>query len=107
MRFAARQLAFLRFATAGAALLGFVFALILAASPQLHELAHHPSDEPGHHECLAMMLHDGTCEHTAAPPTLATFVATLFEVTLPDRSRPFESLFLSCRILEHAPPGLI
>ena len=41
MRFAVRQLAFLRFALAGAALLGFVFALILAASPELHEQAHH------------------------------------------------------------------
>jgi hypothetical protein len=101
MRSAPRYLAILRLAAAGAAFAGFVFALVLAASPELHTRIH---DRAGHHECLAMVLQSGACDDAVPAPTLAAFVATLFEVTVPDGSRTVGSLFLSCRILEHAPP---
>src|SRR6185295_1507893 len=88
-----------------ATLAGFLFALALAASPELHERLHHDcDDEHGHHECLATVLHAGGCEDVAPPPTLVAFVTTLLEINEPDRSIAVPSPFLTSRILEHAPP---
>jgi hypothetical protein len=86
-------------------LAGFVFALVLVASPELHERLHHDcDDEQGHHECLATVLHAGGCDVVTPPPTLAAFVSTLLEVDEPDHSIAVPSPFLTSRILEHAPP---
>ena len=100
---AARHAGKLRLALIGAVLAGFVLAFVLAASPELHERLHH-DDGGGHHECLATALHAGACDDAAPAQALASFIATLFEVAPPDDSRAAESLFLSFRILEHAPP---
>jgi hypothetical protein len=92
-----------RFALVYALLAGMVLALMMAVSPQLHDKLHHDeSDE--HHECLATVLHAGGCDDAAPASILAGFVATFFEITSLDRSVAAESLFLSFRILEHAPP---
>ena len=103
MLHALRQGKIPRLALCSAVLAGFVLALLMAASPELHERLHH-DDDHGHHACLATVLHAGGCDDTAPAPTLASFVATLFEIAPLDRSRKAESLFLSFRILEHAPP---
>jgi hypothetical protein len=103
VRRAQANITFFRRIVAGIAFAGFVIALVLAASPKLHSLAH-DSDRMQHHECLAMVLQNGACDDVAPTLTLAAFVTTLFEAALPDESRSVESLFLSCRILEHAPP---
>ncbi|HEV7404803.1 MAG TPA: hypothetical protein VGO11_17810 [Chthoniobacteraceae bacterium] len=88
----------------GATLAGFLLALLMAASPALHERLHHDADHD-QHECLAKVLHAGGASDDApAPPTLAAFVAELFEVAPVDASRVAEALFLDCGILEHAPP---
>ena len=93
----------LRLALIGAVLTGFVLAFVLAASPELHERLHH--DEDGeHHECLATVLHAGACDDAAPAQALASFIATLFAVLPVGETRAADSLFLSFRILEHAPP---
>ena len=84
-------------------LTGFVMALWLAASPGAHEQVHH-DDGGGQHECLATALHAGACDDASPVQALASFIATLFEAAPPDESRAADSLFLSFRILEHAPP---
>ena len=101
MRFIRQRLGVLRLALGSAALVGFALALLLAASPKLHTQFH---DRAEHHECLAIVLQNGAYDSGTPAPTLAAFVATLFEVALPDNSRTVESLFLSCQVLEHAPP---
>jgi hypothetical protein len=103
VRLAQAHIAFLRRAVAGIAFAGFAIALALAACPELHSLAH-DSHGMQYHECLAMALQNGACDDVTPTVTLAAFLTTLFEATLPDGSRTVESLFLSCQILEHAPP---
>ena len=103
MRKAVRHLEILRLALIGATLAGFVIALWLAASPEAHEDMH-GGDEHGHHECLATALHAGACDDAAPAQALASFIATLFAMVPPGESRAADSLFLSFRILEHAPP---
>jgi len=79
--------------------------LLLAASPKLHERLHHDADdEHAHHECLATVLHAGGCDDTTPPPSLTGATIPVFDIPLLDRSRPAPSLYLSFRILEHAPP---
>lgn len=86
-------------------LAGFLLALVLSASPELHERLHHDADdEHGHHECLATVLHAGGCDDAAPAPPLAGATIPVTDIPLPDRSRSTPSLYLSFRILEHAPP---
>lgn len=98
-----RHAGMLRLALIGATLAGFVLAFVLAASPELHERLHH-EDGGKHHECLATALHAGACDDAAPAQALASFIATLCEAAPPGESRAADSLFLSFRILEHAPP---
>jgi hypothetical protein len=44
----------------------FLYALLVAGSPRLHEKLHHVSS---HHECAATILAAGNCEHAATPQT--------------------------------------
>ena len=92
-----------RLALVGTLLVGFVLALALAASPELHHRTHHDADQQ-EHQCLATTIGGGGCEDAGVAPTFAAFVAMLFEVAPPDYSHAVGSLFLSCRVLEHAPP---
>ena len=93
-----------RLALISVTLAGFVLALLLAASPELHERLHHDADDD-HHECLAKILHaGGACDDTPVAPTLDAYLTELFEAAPVDGSRVAEALFLDCGILEHAPP---
>lgn len=92
-----------RLALVSAVLAGFVLALALAASPELHERIHHDADQE-EHQCLATTIGGGGCEDALVAPMLVGFVA-VFSATVPaEYSRAAGSLFLSCRVLEHAPP---
>jgi len=97
--------AILRIALFSAALAGFVMAMLLAGSPELHQWAHHDSGETEHH-CLATSLHSGTCDDAVPAPV---FIAIAFGVAGPlmeIRAHDAPSFFLSCRIPEHAPPAV-
>jgi hypothetical protein len=88
-----------------AALAGFVFAMLLAGSPKLHEWAHQDSGDT-EHQCLATVLHAGACDDPAPTPPLVAAAEGAVEAVAEDNSRVALSLFLSCRILEHAPPAI-
>ena len=97
--------AVLRLALFGAALAGFVFAMLLAGSPGLHEWAHQDSGD-AQHQCLATVLHSGACDEAAPAPPLTAVAEGPVEAAPEVCSRLALSLFLSCRILEHAPPAV-
>lgn len=92
-----------RLALLGAVMAGLLLALALAASPQLHELLHHDGDRQ-EHVCLATILQAGGFEDVLVvimavePMTEVIATAPLCDV------EEAESFFLSCRVLEHAPP---
>jgi hypothetical protein len=98
-----RHAGVLRLALVGAVLAGFLMALALATSSALHERIHHDADQP-EHQCLATAIGCGGCVDAPTAPTLTAFVAVLSEIAPKDRSRVVESPFLSCGVLEHAPP---
>jgi hypothetical protein len=88
---------------AGLALAGFVLALMMSASPELHKSLHHDAEE-AQHECLVTLLDSGGCE---GAPVVGFAVQPLPE------PQPFlpgpdgiaaESFFLACSVFEHAPP---
>ena len=80
------------------------WATVLAVCPSLHELIHHDADDD-HHDCAVTMLLAGQLEQPAIDPIIITKPA-LVPVPLDQtcESRSFGSFFLSCRLLEHAPP---
>ncbi len=80
------------------------WAALLAVCPAIHELIHHDADDE-HHDCAVTMFVAGQIDQTPVEPILVP-KASLLE-RLPEWT--FEtvvasSFFLSCRILEHAPP---
>ena len=81
-----------------------LWATVLAVCPSLHELIHHDADDE-HHDCAVTMLLAGQLEQPAIDPIIITKPA-LVPVPLDQtcESRSFGSFFLSCRLLEHAPP---
>ena len=90
--------------TAGS-LAAFLFALVLSATPQLHEQLHGATGV-GNHECAATLLASGNYQHTPtvtislappAPPNI--FVQAL-------SSFPLVSARLAFSLLEHAPPAI-
>ena len=97
--------AILRVALFSAALAGFILAFALAASPGLHEWAHQDSGGE-QHQCLATALHAGACSDVAPEPVAIAFASDSNEAAPEDGLRAAPSLFLSCRILEHAPPSV-
>ena len=90
---------------AAGSLAAFLFALVLSATPQLHEQLHGATGV-GNHECAATLLASGNFQHTPlatislappAPPKI--FVPTLSSV-------PLVSAHLAFSLLEHAPPAI-
>ena len=83
----------------------FLFAIALAAAPQLHaEL--HLDQSAASHECAVTLLANGRYEHSAAPtivsaPDPAEHVATIAIFTSVWVAAPF----LRASIFEHAPPA--
>jgi hypothetical protein len=80
------------------------WAIILTVCPELHELVHHDADDE-HHDCAVTAVLSGGIEHTPVVPILLQSRAPFLQFTaVPYEAEKSVSFFLSCRILEHAPP---
>lgn len=93
-----------RLALVCALLAGMALALLMAVSPELHELAHHDGDEKGH-QCLVTLMLTGGCDDTTPEALVVTaFLATLFGTVPVGGSVWVESVFAGGSVFEHAPP---
>jgi hypothetical protein len=83
-----------------------IFALGLAASPQLHARFHPDAGSPNH-ECAVTLITSGKYEQADAPPLFcAPQPAVVFE-KIPALAPVWVAApFLGARIFEHAPPAL-
>jgi hypothetical protein len=80
------------------------WATVLAVCPSLHELIHHDADDE-HHDCAVTMLLAGQVEQPVIDPIVVIEpVAIQIPLDQSYETRFFGSFFLSCRMLEHAPP---
>ena len=80
------------------------WAAVLAVCPSVHELIHHDADDE-HHDCAVTLFLAGQVEQALLHP-IVIWQPAQSELPL---SRTYDarasgSFFLSCRILEHAPP---
>jgi hypothetical protein len=80
------------------------WATVLVVCPSLHELIHHDADDE-HHDCAVTLFLAGQVEQPAIDPIVIT-KPTVVPMPLGQSygTRSCGSFFLSCRILEHAPP---
>ena len=97
-----RYLVTARVLLVGAVTAGFLLALALATSPQLHQFVHPDSDQPAH-SCLATTLQAGAYEAVIVVVVAIQLAGSVTRVPLRNLG-PVESFFLSCRLLEHGPP---
>jgi hypothetical protein len=84
---------------------GFLFALVLAAAPHLHERMHQPIGAT--HECAVTLMASGKYQQNDAP----VFVTTPQHAVQFSKIPALQSVwvpapFLGACILEHAPPAL-
>jgi hypothetical protein len=92
-----------RLVLVGAVAAGFLLALALATSPQLHQLVHPDRCQPCH-GCLATTLQAGAYEAVIVV-VVAVQLAAISVTRVPLRDVGMvESFFLSCRLLELGPP---
>ena len=83
----------------------FLFALLLAAAPQLHERIHQPIGAS--HECAVTLIATGKYQETDAPPLVsAPQPAVQFSKIPALQSVWVPAPFLGACIFEHAPPAL-
>jgi hypothetical protein len=96
----------LRAIVASGLLAAFLFALGLAASPELHARFHPDAGSPDH-ECAVTLIAAGKYEQADAPPLVcAPQPAVVFE-KIPALAPVWVAAhFLGARIFEHAPPAL-
>lgn len=84
---------------------GFVFALILAAAPHLHERMHQPIGAT--HECAVTLIATGKYQQNDAPVLVTTPQPAVQFSKIPSlQSVWVPAPFLGACILEHAPPVL-
>jgi hypothetical protein len=82
------------------------WATVLAVCPSLHELIHPDADDE-HHECGATLFLAGQVEQPAVEPTVIIGPARILVfVDETCDAQSTGSSFLSCRMMEHAPPRL-
>jgi hypothetical protein len=80
------------------------WATVLVVCPSLHKLIHHDADDE-HHDCAVTSFLAGQVEQPAIDPIVITKpVVAPMPLDQSYETRSFGSFFLSCRILEHAPP---
>jgi hypothetical protein len=80
------------------------WATVLVVCPTLHELIHHDADDE-HHDCAVTQFLAGQVEQPVLDSIIFNKPALLpvpLDESYDPRSRG--SFFLSCRLLEHAPP---
>jgi hypothetical protein len=83
---------------------GFLWALALSASPQLHQRVH-PDANRAEHNCVATMIASGSCDHATHPPLVsADALVPQFSKIPALTSCWVQSPFLGACIFEHAPP---
>jgi hypothetical protein len=80
------------------------WAMVLVVFPTLHELIHHDADDE-HHNCSVTQFLAGQVDQPVLDPIIFTKPA-LLPVPLDQSYAPRScgSIFLGCRLLEHAPP---
>jgi hypothetical protein len=84
---------------------GFLWALVLSVSPQLHQRVHTDANRV-EHNCAAIMIASGTYDHAAHPPLVTAPVPAVQFSKIPALSLQWvESPFLGACIFEHAPPA--
>jgi hypothetical protein len=83
----------------------FLFALVLSATPQLHERIHKASADASH-QCAVTLLASGHCQHT--PSATISIVPPSPSQGDAFSPRNFDSVTprLEFSLLEHAPPRL-
>jgi hypothetical protein len=83
---------------------GFLWALALSASPQLHQRVH-PDSNRAEHNCVATMIASGSYDHAAHPPLVSAPVPAIQFSEIPALTPCWvQSPFLGACIFEHAPP---
>lgn len=84
----------------------FLFALTLAASPQLHAWLHPDAGSPDH-ECAVTLLATGKYEQAGAPLVVIAPQPAVFFAKLPALAPVWvPAPFLGAAVFEHAPPAL-
>lgn len=85
-------------------IIGLLLSIAMAASPQVHTRAHGDGDQ-AEHQCLAKALQSGECDaFGAVQVVVAPWTGGSASLRPAVREKTL-SFFLSCRVLEHAPPG--
>jgi len=83
----------------------FLWALVLSASPQLHQRFHTDANRV-EHNCAATMIASGNYDHAAHPPLVSAPAPSVQFSKIPALTPQWvESPFLGARIFEHAPPA--
>jgi len=84
---------------------GFLWALALSASPQLHQRVHSDANRV-EHNCAVTMITSGNYDHAAHPPLVSAPIPAVQFSKIPAlTSQWVESPFLGACIFEHAPPA--
>ena len=101
-----RFIALLKILLAAVVMDGFVLALAMDASPELHEKIHHDADD-GDHDCLVTQLQHGGFESVlvACLPVLVDQVC--HSISWTGEPIRVSSFFLGCSIYEHGPPAVL
>lgn len=82
----------------------FLWALALAASPQLHEWLHGDACHHDDHECAATLIATGGCDAPNVVPVVVVAPLIMAAALLPQTDFEVPNLFLIGRSLEHGPP---
>jgi len=85
--------------------IGFLWALALSASPQLHQRVHADANRV-EHNCAATMIASGSYDHATHVPLVSAPVPAIQFSKMPALTPCWvQSPFLGARIFEHAPPA--
>jgi hypothetical protein len=84
--------------------IGFLWALALSATPQLHQRVHADANRV-EHSCAATMIASGSYDHATHPPLISADALFLQFSKIPVLTPCWvQSPFLGACIFEHAPP---
>lgn len=106
MRLYPGYMATVRTALVGAVLAGYLLALALASSPELHDAFHHDASQ-SNHACLATILHAGQSEPVVVVVMAAEPAAAPIAKVLLGDEEIAESCILRCRLQQRGPPILL
>jgi hypothetical protein len=87
--------------------IGFLWALALTVSPQLHQRVHKDANRVDHN-CAATMIASGSYDHAVHPPLISAPAPTPQFSKIPVLTPCWvQSPFLGACIFEHAPPARV